>query len=173
MRKIFKYPLKVEDVQMIEMPKGAAILTVQAQQEIPCIWAEVDPDAPPVKRCFTTYGTGHRVEEIKARSYVGTYQLKGGALVFHVFTDRIEYPKDKGEPLCGKCGDTGIEDTGNHALPCGCVASLTAKFSVAGVEGSVTGAEMIQHLLNHSPDPMTAGDFDAMRKGRRRNRQGR
>lgn len=92
--KIFKYPLQVKDIQMVEMPRGAAVLTVQAQGETPCIWAKVDPAAPPIKRCFVTYGTGHDADDGAAVHYVGTYQLRGGALVFHVFTDRVEYPRD-------------------------------------------------------------------------------
>jgi hypothetical protein len=92
--KIFKYPLKVEDIQMVEMPEGAAVLTIQTQGEIPCLWAKVDPSAPIIKRCFITYGTGHPVNDGPADHYVGTYQLRGGKLVFHVFTDRVEYPRD-------------------------------------------------------------------------------
>lgn len=92
-KKIFKYPIKVEDVQMVEMPRGAVVLTVQTQQEIPCIWAEVDPDAEKVRRQFRTYGTGHAMDAGPDRLYIGTYQLRGGSLVFHVYTDQIEYPK--------------------------------------------------------------------------------
>jgi len=93
MRKIYKYPLKVEDVQMVEMPAGAVVLTVQAQGETPCLWAEVDPKAALVCRSFVTYGTGHPMDDGPVRHYVGTYQLRGGALVFHVYTDRVEYPR--------------------------------------------------------------------------------
>lgn len=92
--KIFKYPLQVRDIQMVEMPKGAAVLTVQAQGEVPCVWAKVDPEAPPIKRCFITYATGERADDGPATHYVGTYQQHGGALVFHVFTDKVEYPRD-------------------------------------------------------------------------------
>ena len=93
MEKIFKYPLKVDDIQMVEMPKGAVVLTVQTQREIPCLWAKVDPSAPAIKRCFITYGTGHPADDGQAQHYVGTYQLSIG-LVFHVFTDQVEYPRD-------------------------------------------------------------------------------
>lgn len=92
MEKIFKYPLEVTDTQFIEVPKGAAILTVQAQKDIPCIWAQVDPDMPLIKRRILTYGTGHPIDPTEAKHYIGTYQINGGHLVFHVFTDRVEYP---------------------------------------------------------------------------------
>lgn len=94
MKRIFKYPLKVDGVQAVAMPEGAIVLTVQTQGDTPCVWAEVHPDAKPIKRKFVTYGTGHPMTDGLAQHYVGTYQLGGGALVFHVFTDRVEYPLD-------------------------------------------------------------------------------
>ena len=91
MRIIYKYPLKVEDYQVITMPKGAQILTVQAQRERPCIWALVDTDNDPEKRYFRIAKTGHpiRLKE-KLLRYIGTFQLIGSDLVFHVF--EIEKP---------------------------------------------------------------------------------
>lgn len=93
MKKIFKYPLETVDEQFVEMPKGAVVLCVQVQGEVPCLWAEVDPKADKISRHFVTYGTGHPMSDGPSRHYVGTYQLRGGALVLHVYTDRIEYPK--------------------------------------------------------------------------------
>lgn len=59
MNTIWKYPLYVQDVQTVEMPDEADILTVQVQGDVPCLWAMVNPD--------------------------GTFQLKNGSLVLHVF----------------------------------------------------------------------------------------
>jgi len=89
---IYKYPLSVDDVQDVEMPPGAVILTVQAQGEIPCIWAQVNSQTlGRIRRRFRTYGTGHPMGDAAEFShYVGTYQLRSGALIFHVFTDRVE-----------------------------------------------------------------------------------
>ena len=42
MRVIYKYQLSVTDNNIISMPIGAEILCVQAQKEVPCIWALVD-----------------------------------------------------------------------------------------------------------------------------------
>jgi len=89
--RIFKY--KLEAGADVIMPAGAAILTVQTQHGEICVWATVNPDAPKIKRRFWIYGTGHEMFDKPERSfYVGTVQLSGGALVFHVFTDRVEYP---------------------------------------------------------------------------------
>lgn len=88
MKKIFKYKLETTDLQQIEMPHGAEILCVQTQDEIPCIWAIVNPTANLVSRTFEIYGTGHDFTGLgwrARRRYVGTYQLRKGTLVFHCF----------------------------------------------------------------------------------------
>ena len=84
MSAIWKYPLQVTDEQTIDMPSGAEALTVQVQNGTPCLWARVDPAAPTTPRKIITHGTGHPVPETTGR-YIGTYQIDGGALVFHVF----------------------------------------------------------------------------------------
>ena len=83
--RMFKYPLKIEDFQVIAVPKGALLRCVQTQGETPCIWAEVDPSAPKVTREIRTYGTGHPMES-DWPFYLGTYQVNDGARVFHVYT---------------------------------------------------------------------------------------
>ncbi len=60
-------------------------------------------------------------------------------------------------PKCAMCNDTGIIETGNNDLPCSCPAGATARFNEAGVEGSVTGAEIRRHFLNGSPEPILPG----------------
>jgi hypothetical protein len=82
---IWKFPLVQGRTNHIEMPVGAEILTVQVQDIVPSIWALVDPNAEKEVRSFNTFGTGHPIEEDIARKYIGTYQLGGGELVFHVF----------------------------------------------------------------------------------------
>lgn len=69
------------------MPVGAQILCVQVQDETPCLWALVDTEAKKSERYIETFGTGHPVNEGTgvSRFYVGSYQLEGGKLVFHVF----------------------------------------------------------------------------------------
>lgn len=84
-KSIWKFPLETTDIQQIEMPVDAEILTIQTQAGQPCIWALVSPDAPKRKVAFEIFGTGHPVPENGRRKYVGTYQLRGGSLVFHCF----------------------------------------------------------------------------------------
>lgn len=86
MKTVFKYLLKVDDYQTVTMPRGAQILTVQAQRDIPCIWALVETDSEPEERYFRMAGTGHRMsEKDKFLRYIGTFQIMQGELVFHIF----------------------------------------------------------------------------------------
>lgn len=84
----WKFPVQVEDEFEIELPTGARILAVQSQGDpmlaVPFVWALVDPSAPKEKRLFRVAGTGHPIEETNL-TYIGTFQMRGGALVFHLF----------------------------------------------------------------------------------------
>jgi hypothetical protein len=86
-RKIFKFGLDVNDWQAIEMPVGAILLDVQAQGGVPQLWAIVDPSpyAKRENRLFRTIGTGDAFDYDPAMIYRGSYQMHGGALVFHLF----------------------------------------------------------------------------------------
>ena len=92
MRTIHKYLLSITDEQVVEMPIGAEILTVQTQgANSVCLWAEVDAEQPKESVTIFTYGTGHQMRDVKQR-YIGTYQLNGGGLVgnglvFHVYRE--------------------------------------------------------------------------------------
>ena len=92
---IYKYPLKVEDSQTIVLPKDAKILSLQVQREVPCIWVLADfMELQKVAYRFNTYGTGYQVPGVDpaSQTFVGSYQLQNGALVFHVF---VEDKKDQ------------------------------------------------------------------------------
>ena len=56
----------------------------QMQGEQPQLWALVDPDQPNEWRTFEMYGTGHPMPA-NPGEYVETFQMDGGALVWHVF----------------------------------------------------------------------------------------
>jgi hypothetical protein len=83
---IWKYELKIDDLQNVIMPIGAEILSVQMQNKTPCLWALVNPDEKDTDtRYIETFGTGHPVayDMESTREFIGTYQTRG--LVFHVF----------------------------------------------------------------------------------------
>jgi len=81
---IWKFPLQTTDFQVISLPIGHRILCVQVQGGTPCLWAQVDPERDSAQVGIRIYGTGHQVHRID-QSYIGTYQLNDGRLVFHVF----------------------------------------------------------------------------------------
>ena len=85
MKQVWKFPLKADDHNDVEMPEYAQLLHVREQHGTPCLWALVDPSARKVKRRVRIAGTGHNIEVDECNVYVGTVELHGGALIFHVF----------------------------------------------------------------------------------------
>jgi hypothetical protein len=88
MNVIWKFPLEFTvHEQLIAMPQGATILTVQMQRGTPCLWATVDSNAPQTSRRIAIVGTGLEIKEHSAPiyKYIGTFQMADGAFVWHVF----------------------------------------------------------------------------------------
>lgn len=86
MKTIWKFPIETMDRQALPLPRGARILAVQVQHGQPCIWAIVDPKADKETVEIRIHGTGHGLsEDSHTYDYIGTYQLRDGELVFHVF----------------------------------------------------------------------------------------
>ncbi len=81
---IWKYALEVQDTQWIELPRGAKALSVAVQDEVPCLWCQVDTEAVQDSVLVITHGTGHPMKKDNMR-FIGTYQLDGGSFVGHVF----------------------------------------------------------------------------------------
>jgi hypothetical protein len=83
-RTIWKFEIPVADSFGVGMPMGAEVLCVQVQRGFPHIWAIVDDqEVRSVVRMFCVRGTGHELGEVG--KYVGTFQVHGGELVFHLF----------------------------------------------------------------------------------------
>lgn len=82
-----RFPFDTTDNFTLKMPEGAEILSVQTQDEQPCLWALVDPNAKKENRMFCVYGVGREVNMDDTLEFIGTYQLQGisGTLVFHIF----------------------------------------------------------------------------------------
>ncbi len=83
MNTIFKYELRMGQTRL-NLPHGSKILTVQMQHNIPQLWAMIDTDKPSEQRLISIFGTGHIMPEDPGE-YIATFQMDGGALVFHVF----------------------------------------------------------------------------------------
>lgn len=83
MIRVLKYQVPLKESFSVNLPEGAEVLTVQAQHEVPQMWARVDDTKPSRERRFMLTGTGH---DIKGPGrYVETVQLAGGSLVLHLF----------------------------------------------------------------------------------------
>lgn len=105
--KIFKYTLGTpgaSGVLALSLPKGAKLLTVQMQGDVPQLWALVDPEKPKEIRSLRVIPTGIEVGQVS--SYLGTFQIRNkspsekgcdiyippeargpATMVFHVFED--------------------------------------------------------------------------------------
>ncbi len=81
---IWKFTLEASST-IIDMPKDASILSVQTQNDIPCIWALVSIEAEKEKRCFDAFQTGQHISCDIERKYIGTVQLSNGDFVIHIF----------------------------------------------------------------------------------------
>lgn len=97
---IWKFPLTITDEQEITVQEALVlrILTLQVQREVPCLWLLVIPKPGVESRIpLRMIGTGHLIEELQTRPvYLGTFQIRGGALVFHVFQGAISVvPKEE------------------------------------------------------------------------------
>jgi hypothetical protein len=80
----------VEKEQTVLMPLHARVLSLQVQNETPTIWAREDDGISKGKeeeRVFLTFATGEPMPDVPM-SYISTYLLSGGLLVFHVWEAR-------------------------------------------------------------------------------------
>lgn len=99
MRMIYKYPLKIADSQLVDLPADAYVLKVDEQSGELFVWALVDTEAQTEKREFRIVGTGNPVPDdlnlryakdagITAKDYMFFHLnsvVMSTGLVWHVF----------------------------------------------------------------------------------------
>lgn len=90
-RRVFKYPLKVEDSQEIEFTGFVDILSVAVQGDDMVLYAIVNPDdARKTKTEIIIRGTGHDLGRcMEGFTYMGSHVTHGGALVWHVWMGNV------------------------------------------------------------------------------------
>jgi len=81
---IYKYPLTVEDVQKVKLPTRHRLLKVHAQNDVPTLWALVDPEFPDTEIEIRIIGTGWELpREVADWDYLGTVHTP--PFVWHIF----------------------------------------------------------------------------------------
>lgn len=90
MRKILKYPFEITDTWAEQVHVGGKI--IYAGMDIfygkPCLWIEVDTDAPKETRRFRIYGTGNAMYEDGTDRHIGSFQR--GEYFWHVYEVILE-----------------------------------------------------------------------------------
>lgn len=89
-KKVIGYAFTYASRQVIDMPEGAEVLTVQVHTRAPTIWAIVDASADMVPRFFRMFNTGDDVKHPESMRYVGTCQrdvFMSEHLVYHLFEE--------------------------------------------------------------------------------------
>ena len=95
MRSIYKYSIVNSKDGVIEGPI-TKLLTAQVQHGDIVLWAEVDTEKPNRKFQIMPIGTGWPLDApagkecvLDSHNYIGTVQMGGGALVFHIYAKEI------------------------------------------------------------------------------------
>jgi len=83
--RIWKYELRVTDMQPVEMPKDAELLSVANQNGTLCMWVRVDADNDRETRHIEIIGTGNPIPQDMGvdRRFIGTAVIN--PFVWHVF----------------------------------------------------------------------------------------
>lgn len=82
---IYKYPVVISDGFSIPLPQGAKIIHVESQHGSPCMWAIVNTANPVEIRNFCIHGTGHKIDDIEDKIFIGTFFSQAGHFVWHLF----------------------------------------------------------------------------------------
>ncbi|MEW6302258.1 MAG: hypothetical protein AB1705_02230 [Verrucomicrobiota bacterium] len=84
---IYKYKVKQQEYQTIELPVGARVLTAQALDVNVWIWAQVDTEVKEREpRKFVVLKTGQEINyNPELLWHIESVQFGGGELVLHVF----------------------------------------------------------------------------------------
>mgnify|MGYP001617312591 CR=1 FL=1 len=85
--RIFKYPLKIVDRQIVNIPSPAIILSVIEQNDQPVLYARTFDDAKEhVSYEILIFGTGQPITwELRDFTYLGTVSTYSGKLIWHIF----------------------------------------------------------------------------------------
>jgi hypothetical protein len=87
MKSIHKYTLQPKGIQLIELPKGAKVLSCAVQQENVVIWALVDLEETGAENIeVTAFPTGQIIDPDRDMGvFLGTVLLNETRIVLHIY----------------------------------------------------------------------------------------
>lgn len=86
METVYKYELAPLERQVVEMPRGAKVLSFHANDDRPCIWALVETEMPTVGKTVYLVGTGRPIPDSPTElRFIGTALFHGDTVVYHLF----------------------------------------------------------------------------------------
>ena len=87
MKTIYKYPLKIQDSQVVTLQKGSILLSVETQNDIPVLYALVDLNEKELEnKGIRIFGTGNPFDvNMTSWTYLNTVMTQSGSLVWHIF----------------------------------------------------------------------------------------
>lgn len=85
MKAIYKYPIDFATSQILAMPVGADIISVQMQNGILTIWAIISTEVSLIPVTIRIFGTGKEIPVDLVLRHVGSIRV--GIHVWHVFID--------------------------------------------------------------------------------------
>lgn len=95
MKSIYKYKIDIDYWKFRVSGPITKLLSVQTQKSQICVWAEVDTEASVRHFDIIPIGTGWDIGKIKRfdeMTFLGTVQLDGGDLVWHIYYVELTEP---------------------------------------------------------------------------------
>jgi hypothetical protein len=85
-QQVWKYPLALNRQQMLALPAGSQILSIQYQGDELVLWALVDAGGGNrmERRNISIFGTGSLIED-HSMVHLATVQMPGAQLAWHIF----------------------------------------------------------------------------------------
>ena len=85
MTTIYRFDVPILDDFTLGLPEFAKVLCVGERGGTGHMWVMLDPEQKKVTRKFRVIGTGHPIPDAPDLSYIGTFFMANGRLVWHVF----------------------------------------------------------------------------------------
>lgn len=94
MKRIFKYPIKIENESQLIIPVEAKILSVMEQNGGIVLYATVNTgisESPTKIISIRVRGTGHIIDfDLDDFEFLGTVSTHGGQLMWHIFYQEVK-----------------------------------------------------------------------------------